>query len=79
MRYREGAKGVPAIKRRVPRSFAKLDWYFFAQLRALRAFAVKLFGLRAKPALGLSDFYLWQKCIFSAVSAFSAVQLNFSL
>jgi hypothetical protein len=38
MRYREGAK---------ERSFAKADWYFFAQLRALRAFAVKLFGMRA--------------------------------
>jgi len=25
---------------------------FFAQLRALRVFAVKFFGLRAQPALG---------------------------
>jgi hypothetical protein len=51
---REGAKGVPAIKRRVPRSYAKkktrLD-FNFAQLRDLRAFAVKFFGLRAELAL----------------------------
>jgi len=44
MRYREDAKSA---------KLREVRMYFFAQLRALRVFAVKLFGLRAKLALGI--------------------------